>query len=102
MFEKVYVCQNLKVQYKAGVAITPKDISFIWLLNGYYFFETLWHDLFPLPSRDTHSLLQKQREILTSCKKKSMEKRACVLILYYKDVWYMLRCFILSEFQNKI
>ena len=34
---KEYVCQNLKVQYKAGVAITPKDISFIWLLNGVFF-----------------------------------------------------------------
>jgi hypothetical protein len=72
------------VHEKAGVAITPKDRSFIWLLNAIFFFETRWHDLFPLP---IHTLT------VASTGKyfhrvKSIEKVSCCL---YKDVWYMLR-----------
>ena len=88
IINKIKSCKNMifinqlqkpqtMARLQAGVTITAKDRSFIWLLNGIFFYETRWHDLYPLP---IHTLTVASREIL-SCPVKEVLKKFCALYI---------------------
>ena len=97
IINKIKSCKNMifinqlqkpqtMARLQAGVTITAKDRSFIWLLNGIFFYETRWHDLYPLPIH-TLTVASEGRYFLVLCER-SIEKVLCSI---YKDVCYMLR-----------